>query len=326
MKNHEIEVWARRVVARIQAQLPLEDSLVELKARWPEPRHIARQLAGHANASAGAVILWLIGVDQKKGIVGVTNLEVGDWYNQVRAEFDDRVAPALLGHPVFDVDDKSVVPLAFSTDRPPYVVQNPERDTPKSGPFSLDVPWREGTNTRSANRSDLLRILLPQARSPLLEVLGCEVWASNNNDRRREEVRWTASASIYVTPRGSDRLVVPFHRCHARIQFTHEFTAVEFESLQFHPPRIVSSRLGAQNLSSTIESTRDEILIDGPGKIVFEATHYLPVIDPRPDSDCELHLRMLSADGEVAFGITASMPLVEVDLEKGRSHWKMGSA
>lgn len=67
-----------------------------------------------------------------------------------------------------------VLALAFETDEAPYVVKASE------GLVDLEVPWRDGTTTQSAKRSELLRILMPSALAPdaeLLALLSFEVVA-----------------------------------------------------------------------------------------------------------------------------------------------------
>ena len=66
MRSHEIESWAYDIIERVQKHQPIEDSRVELKSEWIDATKAARQIAGHANASHGEPILWLIGIDEKK--------------------------------------------------------------------------------------------------------------------------------------------------------------------------------------------------------------------------------------------------------------------
>ncbi len=84
MRQRDIEVWALGIIRRVEMEQPHEDSRVELKAVWPEDSaKAARQVAGHANAARGEPILWLIGVDEKKGVVGATFEEITKWWGQV---------------------------------------------------------------------------------------------------------------------------------------------------------------------------------------------------------------------------------------------------
>ncbi len=108
MKLFEIEAWALRIIDRIRLGQPIEDSRVEIKSEWPEYRKAARLIAGHANASGGEPILWLIGVDQQRGIRGADNLELANWYPQVVSQFDGQ-APAMtnINNPSCDLASQS---------------------------------------------------------------------------------------------------------------------------------------------------------------------------------------------------------------------------
>src|SRR5207249_28876 len=89
MRPAEIEAWARDVIDRVERHQPVEDVRVELKAAWPDPVKAARRLAAHANASRGANLLWLIGIDEKGGVVGVDFSELSTWRTKVNSEFDE---------------------------------------------------------------------------------------------------------------------------------------------------------------------------------------------------------------------------------------------
>src|SRR5580658_8864211 len=123
MKNLEIESWALRVLDRVANGRPVEDDRVEIKAEWPEPVKVHRRLAGHANTVRGDNILWLIGADEKNGVVGATREELSNWLSSVQAGFEG-VAPTLQNLNVI-FDGKTVVALCFDTSRFPYVVKNP---------------------------------------------------------------------------------------------------------------------------------------------------------------------------------------------------------
>lgn len=152
MKGQDITDWALNVIGRALSGQPTEDSRVELKALWPDTKQAARRLAGHANASYGDNILWLIGVDEKgRAIIGADGMELATWYPQLQKEFDDNVAPHLVADVNLSAEGKSVVALLFDTSNAPYVVKVPNSDR-------LEVAWREGTRTRSAMRPELLRL------------------------------------------------------------------------------------------------------------------------------------------------------------------------
>ena len=163
MRPIEIEAWVLRVAEAVKKGLPTEDSRVELKTEWPDPKKAARQLAGHANAAHGEPILWLIGVDEKTGVVGADRQELSKWWPQVESQFDG-LAPRFdsLNVPVEGV---WVVALLMETDRSPFVVNNPAAYMDK------EVPWREGTRVRSARSADLIRLLQPSEKLPEVDLL-----------------------------------------------------------------------------------------------------------------------------------------------------------
>jgi hypothetical protein len=167
MKTYEIEDWALRAIERVESQQPNEDTRVELKADWIDPQKAARRIAGHANEMRGEPILWLIGVDEQKGVKGADQNNLADWWPQVMSGFDGPVPR--LREKLVHWKGKTVVALHFESDEIPYVVKNPVRGQPNAGPVELEVPWREATRVRSANHSDLILLLSP-LQKPVLKV------------------------------------------------------------------------------------------------------------------------------------------------------------
>jgi hypothetical protein len=168
MRTHEVEAWALRAIERVENQQPNEDSRVELKAEWPlDPARVARRIAGQANALRGEPILWIIGADENRGVIGACQNEFSDWWAQVKSQFDGP-SPVPRDVLVFR-NGKTVVAIEFETDRVPFVVKNPLFGTPTGGPVKLEVPWREGTAVRSATHSDLITLLVPMQR-PVLTI------------------------------------------------------------------------------------------------------------------------------------------------------------
>ena len=317
VRLHEIENWARQTIRRAAAGGQQEDSLVELKAKWPEPRWTARQLAGHANAAGGAPILWLIGVDQKEGVLGCENIEIGDWYNQLKAEFEGGVAPALLGHPTFEHEGKFVVPLLFTTDRPPYVVKNPARDTPKAGPFSLDVPWREGTAVRSAGRAELLRMLTSTPTLPSVELLRGQAVitpAQKVATNLLDPERWLLSVEVelYVTPRGEETVVIPYHRVVTKLRARGGGAPVVLTGGYMRAGawrRVPTTHDEEESL--TITATRDELIVEGPGKIAQYSSLRGPTWATVPEFEVlEIEWHIAGVDIPVVF----SAPLEHVEI------------
>lgn len=49
MRKTDIEFWALSIIERVEKGQPVEDSRVELKGDWIDPKKAARRIAGHAN-------------------------------------------------------------------------------------------------------------------------------------------------------------------------------------------------------------------------------------------------------------------------------------
>jgi hypothetical protein len=171
----EIELWAHRVLDAIAAHQSVEDSRVEVKRTLIEPEKAARQIAGHANAAGGEPILWLLGVDERDGIVGLgSSDELSSWWRSVETHFE-ALAPS---HQDLNIprDGKSIVAILFDTDRAPFVIKNSDHGKVAGVRAELEVPWREGRMTRSARRTDLLRLLVPQAHQPQIELRAASLY------------------------------------------------------------------------------------------------------------------------------------------------------
>src|SRR4051812_34135748 len=78
VRTIEIESWALRMVAAVEAGHQIEDSRVELKAELPDAVKAARRIAAHANSAFSEPILWLIGIDENFGIKGTQAQELAD--------------------------------------------------------------------------------------------------------------------------------------------------------------------------------------------------------------------------------------------------------
>ena len=170
----ETQLLEARVVGIAEAVLAgrqVEDDRVELKTIWPVAEHkTARQIAGHANASGGEPILWIIGLNEKGGAFGETaGSEPADWWNQLKSHFVE-VAPDLTILRVAVAAGHDVIVLRFTTDRAPYVVR-----VPGGGQVESEVPWREGTSTRTARRHEMIRAVVAEASVPTLELIGATV-------------------------------------------------------------------------------------------------------------------------------------------------------
>ncbi|HEX8181155.1 MAG TPA: hypothetical protein VF525_16540 [Pyrinomonadaceae bacterium] len=292
MRINEIENWARTIIARVKDGQSVEDHRVELKADWPDPRDAARRIAGHGNATHGEAILWLIGVDEKRGVTGASLVDVASWYPQVESQFDDH-APGMRSVN-FSVDGGAVVALLFETERAPFVVKNPHGGYPE-----FSVPWRAGTRLRAARRDELLRILSPLHQLPSLDVVGAALEVGTPSGTRSQV--WGAAIKVFVTPKNGSRLVVPFHRCKGELtfmphqNFKHPFLEIKIRPFSGH--------------SGTIFTTETEALIDGPGMFLLSAELMLPDNGWKPGGAANVKFDLYLAAMEQYVVINETMPI-----------------
>ena len=304
MNARQIESWALRIIDCVENGQPNEDFLVELKRDWVDPYKAARRIAGHANAASGENILWLIGVDEIEGVKGVELVELADWYSKVEASFNE-LAPEMIPLNI-PVNGEVVVALLFQTERAPFVVKNPNFGEEK-GAIELEVPWREHTRVRTARRSDLIRLLSPLELLPEIEVLGqrLEVTTAGRDsvgNYQPGELKFVAD--LYITPKNTSPIVIPFHRC--RATFSIEGLPV-FDAPRVRlrsPSRKLTSEVRRNSMSGslTIESTMHEIIVGGPGKCSLFALAPRPAlteIQKKKDVSVTAYLLPTGADRSV---------------------------
>lgn len=159
--RQHVESLVQAAVENLRAGRAVEDdSGLELKGDWPDPKTKARQLAGAANSLRGRPLIYAIGVHDETGAVTTPErIEPQNWHAQLEKQFD-QLAPGLLWTQTVYVgdDSESVQVLVFDTSEFPYVVKTPDN--------RLEVPIRRATGTRSAHRSDLIRIMTPRVAVP----------------------------------------------------------------------------------------------------------------------------------------------------------------
>jgi hypothetical protein len=203
------------------------------------------------------------------------------------------------------IDDTSVFALVIETDRAPFVVKNP-RYGMDPGPVALEVPFRDGTAIRSARREDLIRILVPQSRSPAWEVLSgvLKVWDFENHPQKAPHFAWRVELDVYFTPRSAGRLIYPAHRAAIELLRPGE-SAWEPAEVSFTTAWAYSPVSGVRDLSFTIRATPHEALVDGPGalKVVGQTCRRRESL---PEGNLRVRMRLA--------GIDVPEP-VEADLE-----------
>lgn len=267
IRTTRTEAWALDVIARVDAGKSVEDSRVELKREWPDPVKAARRIAGHSNASFGSDVLWIIGVDEDAGTLGVVPQELANWWPSVTSHFDG-VGP-LLTDITLSIGGKTVVCLLFDTSRPPYVTKNPQYGKSGSGPVSLEVPWREGTSVRSAARNDLIRLLVPTVTQPEFEILGGYGTLRKEKNYPHEDVIGVSLSFdifCYIFPRDEASVAIPFHKCTAELIDANEGHTLDELKLSMRHPYAMHVNQGAMPDTVTIESTSSELLAHGPGR------------------------------------------------------------
>lgn len=246
VRSSELELWVLQALDRVAAGNRNEDNRVEFKGAWPTDQlRTARRLAGHANSAFGENILWIIGVDEGAGVVGAPPQEVATWWAQVRSEFDG-VAPEMIQNLAVPYRGLSVHALLFDTSRPPYTLRLNPSQTPRF--ITRETPWREGNAVRSCTREDLLRLLVPVARNPHIEVIEGSFTVTRES--------WRVLLGLYVTPASSERVVIPFRLCRIRGLL---------EGREFDPAKTELSAPGYEDY--LIRVTHAEAIVDGPGEM-----------------------------------------------------------
>ena len=324
----EIEAWALRILDQVHTTFSIEDSRVELKAEWPKPEKAARQLAAHANAAKGNPILWLIGVDEKKGLVGVRSEELANWYPSVLSFFEE-IAPELCDVNIYE-KGISAVALLFYTERAPFLIKNPSYGSPGGGPVELEVPWREGRKTRTARRTDLIRLLEPQARLPKCELLDAKIVIQEYKDKEGTvSYIWYVDAHFYLFPPHGEVTVIPFHKCKLSLKIEDFLLLDSWDRFKIQPPYYIQVDRGPIGISSkadsrTIASTKTELIVEGPGKAILAAE--ANVSSKADFSNCSAHLevRLLAAGANMPIVISVELspqPLGEKDRHLAK--WSM---
>lgn len=219
------EAWVARVIARAKTNGPLEDALVELKATWPSPKKAARQLAGQANAAPGREVRWLIGVKEDGTVFGARREELSSWWRELRTYFDGP-APQLVERVIEFPDASSLMILEFKVTHKPYVYK------PEPRGDNREIPWREGTGTRSATRDEVVQIVNGIADVPNVYFLNALVTA----EKSHHELHWTLNADLYIEADPSGTLVIPEKQCRGEVVSDELRITVPLERFSFHMP------------------------------------------------------------------------------------------
>jgi hypothetical protein len=309
MRPEQIEAWVLKILDQVTAGRRNEDTRVELKAQWPDPRKAARRIAAHANASGTDTVLWIVGLDEQRGVVvPVTPTDLANWLPQCEAEFDG-LAPSLTDV-VVPTPAGQLVGLLFDATRRPYVVRNPAYGIEPGDGVSLEVPWRSGTSARSARRDELLRLLVPLQNLPTVEVMSGDGWVERRPGEKQdgfhadvdhplerlEHMAWVVRLTLYVTPRSSERVVFPFHLSSVKWRQGND-AELQAAKVRLSAPYFHMSTAVVHD-SRTIVSTSGEALVDGPGKLELEARLWELPRDVSATSSLLVDFSLLPAGGD----------------------------
>ena len=118
---------------------------------WIDAKKAARRIAGAANASRGADLLWIIGVDprQAQPFTNPPLSELAQWLPAVKSCFVEAHTPVFRAFQT-PVGDHTCSALAFDSEEAPFLIKNPSKGTQSLGgtwvlAFNLDKDVRPAT-------------------------------------------------------------------------------------------------------------------------------------------------------------------------------------
>jgi hypothetical protein len=281
LTKREIESWVLRILDRIGHNEPIEDSAIELKSEWPDPKKAVRRIAGHANAARGEPILWLIGIDEKRGVLGASYSDLADWWSQVRAEFDS-VEPTLTSMNIV-WNGCCVTALQFDTNRSPYVVRNPEFGRSGAGPVEREVPWREGTSVRSATHNDLVLLMTPLRALPFCKLIGGMLILQLPKDA--DDYLWTFFMKVFISPEMGQRTVFLDSDCDAAIEWRSD------------SPTIIP-KLTTDSCSGFVVHLAHGVSCEGPGVFRIKGQTRSPANNKALENDVNVSLKLRAIAAE----------------------------
>lgn len=230
----QVEVRAIQILDRLEKGGLREDSLVELKREISEPYKIARRIAGHCNAARCDTVLWIIGADEKDGVVGWSSPDLAEFLPKVWRFFEGHYPSCIDVH--FEYNGEQCTVLAFDTSRPPYLVKN-ENFGGNGVVIEREIPWREGTRLRTATRADVLRLILDQTKLPDVEILKTGVSRHSTKQARESQevlIPIDVWVEFYIVPMDEKPVIIPIHRIAGSLSDdAKKFVAVDFGKFSF---------------------------------------------------------------------------------------------
>lgn len=224
MKSQELEAKVLRIVDTVLTGHKVEDTFVEFKSTWTPASYTARVIAGLCNAARGEDVLLVVGVDENAHRIHKlpVSTEAGQWWASVASNFVE-LAPDVRMNIVVPIPDHGPVHVfLLETWRAPYVVKVTDRANVQS-----EVPWREGAQTRSARRSDLLMTLVEQARAPHLDFITGHMQLTKSEDGF---VTYWLRADFYLS--AVHRVTLPEYRWQATATAAGRTLPMEIASME----------------------------------------------------------------------------------------------
>ncbi|MCM1565318.1 MAG: ATP-binding protein [Dehalobacter sp.] len=310
MNNIQIESWVFQIIDQLNAGSPIEDSRVEIKSQWIPAEKAARRIAAHANAARGQSILWIIGLDEAGKIIGAAHEELANWYPQVASHFDGPT-PTFTPLNVY-INNKVVVALFFETDRAPYVIK-----CSGNGPSEREIPWREGTRTRSARRDEIIRILAPLQKLPRLEILDAIAYG-HFRPNKPGVLNLLFKVTLYAETYQQETIVIPAHKCQGKFKLAspsgiwNPLYAFQMETLDYSNHSIGISR------NPTIISTGYELIINGPGRISLHTRGNIEYSENLGGSSIETIIELLPAMLDIPIQLEVSLYFSPCDNNPNR--------
>ena len=284
-------MWARDVISRVLSGADVEDGRVECKGEFPsEHARAARQIAALANSARSPEVMWIVGLDERGHRVTPVRFEdLADWWPQVQGRFDG--SPPLLVERRVPTDAGTVLALVFDTSDVPFVVPV------GGGSDRFEVPWRDGTRTRSARHGELIDILVPRLRLPRFELLEGSLEV---HDYGGKEGGWSWQLVVPAYLEVDAPTILPDHRCSATVDASpsnHEWelkldARIASPMDTFNPFPTVNAGAGDRAILHMIRQDVGQLVVEGPGRVVIRGATDRVVDRPDLSKLPELRLRV----------------------------------
>ena len=300
-----LEAWVLEIADRVVAGARVEDSRIECKGQWPGADKAARRLAAHLNSAHGENVLWIIGLDERNRTARLTNhAELANWLSAVKSHFDGP-QPELITDIATRHSGAGISGLLFDSTHAPYLVKIPGDE--RAGGASLEVPWREGTATRSARHEDLVRILVPHLRLPAIEVLSCHAEATPSiQDHAMRS--WHLIAELYLTPFVEERVVIPWHLATIRFHTVDSHKGFEIPRVRVTASGPFSASLGTIH-SPFVVTGGAEVIVDAPGAIAVSGSGVSAATECREGMPLIVEIKMRVAGTADVLNVSFQMPM-----------------